>query len=234
MPEIHLAEALTSNYSHVVAIPCLDERPTFVEAVSRAAKLVSGRVLAIIVVNARATAGESVHKANRVLIEEFKSMGRRQDGVARVSSSPPAWICDLDDLDLLVVDRSSDGFHLPEGQGVGLARRIGCDLALALSTRGQVASRWLLMTDADVEVSSDYFRAAKAYEGAALTYPFWHETDDSDQGKALSLYELSLRYYVLGLHWAGSSYAFQNCGKHHRRGLRGLRRCSRNAEAGGG
>ena len=40
---------------------------------------------------------------------------------------------------LLLIDRAAPGYFLPEGQGVGLARKIGCDLILRLRAGGRIA-----------------------------------------------------------------------------------------------
>jgi hypothetical protein len=45
-----------------------------------------------------------------------------------------------------LVERSQG---LPHKEGVGLARKIGCDIALSLYERGTLKSRWLHTTDAD-------------------------------------------------------------------------------------
>lgn len=115
--------------------------------------------------------------------------------------------------DLLVIDRATDR-PLPPKQGVGLARKIGCDLALAWYAQGCLASPWLFTTDADVRLPADYFsRSLEAKGAAALCFPFWHECAPASlSGRALALYEVSLRYYVLGLRWAGSPYGFHTIG----------------------
>ena len=57
---------------------------------------------------------------------------------------------------VIVVDRASNGLRLNPKQGVGLARKIGCDLALALRLAGRARSDWLLQSDADVVFPSGY------------------------------------------------------------------------------
>ena len=48
---------------------------------------------------------------------------------------------------------------------------------------------------------------------AAAVFPFRHEpSPDPHVTRATALYELSLRYYVAGLAWAGSPYAFHTLG----------------------
>ncbi len=116
-----------------------------------------------------------------------------------------------DNCHLLLVERSQ---CLPASEGVGLARKIGCDIALALSAKGILKSRWLHTTDADATLSHDYFSAAeKLGDYAAIVHPFHHRlAADPGLACAIYLYELRLHYYVLGLEWAGSPYAFHTLG----------------------
>jgi len=105
---------------------------------------------------------------------------------------------------------------LPKGQGVGWARKIGFDVALRLHRSKKLASRWLHSTDADVILPRDYFERASAVgtpNAAALVYPFTHRGEvDVALARAVQLYEISLRYYVLGLASAGSPYAHHTIG----------------------
>lgn len=187
--EIELSSALERSWPHVVVVPAHDEQPAMVELVLGAA----GRAgaLAIVVVNATDSAPASTHAANAELLEFL--------------ANRPS---------VLAIDRASPGRRLPEGQGVGLARKIGCDVALAAHVAGAIESPWIHSTDADVSLPGDYFDAvAKTPAGcAALVYRFSHDTPESEVGRALRLYEASLRYYVLGLDYAGSPYAFHTIG----------------------
>ena len=49
--------------------------------------------------------------------------------------------------DVLVVDRTSAGRRFPNDQGVGLARKIGCDLALDFWAQGALSTEWIRTTD---------------------------------------------------------------------------------------
>jgi hypothetical protein len=117
---------------------------------------------------------------------------------------------------ILHVDRASIGHFLPKGQGVGWARKIGFDIALALHQAKRLASPWIHSTDADVLLPRDYFDRAASPDypqAAALVYPFAHRgEDDVVLARAVQLYEIALRYYVLGLAWAGSPYAHHTIG----------------------
>jgi hypothetical protein len=109
--------------------------------------------------------------------------------------------------DILVVERPQP---LPAREGVGLARKLGCDIALALKSAGRIRSRWLHNSDADAILPTNYFDAAERQgkECAAIVHPFLHEP----RTVPVSLYELRMHYYVLGLRYAGSPYAFHTLG----------------------
>jgi hypothetical protein len=99
---------------------------------------------------------------------------------------------------------------------VGLARRIGCDIALALYVRGQLESPWLYNTDADATLPDHYFADVcpeMPANTAARIQPFWHvPSGELAVDQATALHELRLRYYVASLRAAGSPYAYHSIG----------------------
>lgn len=115
--------------------------------------------------------------------------------------------------DILLVDRCQDETTIPEKQGVGLARKVGADLAANLIHLGIVQSPWIYSTDADVRLPPDYFHHAGLLtsEIAARIYPFKHRAEPS-VALASKLYDISLHYYVAGLRWSGSPYAHHTIG----------------------
>ncbi len=119
------------------------------------------------------------------------------------------------DLNLAWVDAASAGFTLPEKDGVGLARKIGFDLAL---DRLNWADRPVLISlDADTLVDGNYLREIfnhfQVNRCAAVYIPFRHQSGDSRaRESAIRNYELYLRSYQFGLDWAGSPYAFISIG----------------------
>jgi hypothetical protein len=93
--------------------------------------------------------------------------------------------------------------------------KIRNDLLLRLHAEPPL-SPWLHNTDADVILPNDYFAQTQpiAPDGnAAALYFFEHRfSDDPSLALAARLYEISLRYYTLGLAWCGSPYAYQAMG----------------------
>ncbi|MBJ94058.1 MAG: hypothetical protein CMP23_06210 [Rickettsiales bacterium] len=203
-PEARLAvQARGERWQWVVVVPCCDEldgAPRLLESLRRAAVAGGGRALAVLVINSGEGAKPEVYKANQQLLAELGGEGL-QRGVAA--------------LDLWLVDRDSPGRRIPVAEGVGLARKLGCDLALALIDAGAVEVPWLWTTDGDAEVPEDYFAAVLGDdESTAITLPFAHlPTEDHPRAPvAIRLYDLSLRYYVAGLRYAGSAWSYYSIG----------------------
>jgi hypothetical protein len=82
-----------------------------------------------------------------------------------------------------------------------------------LIAEGLIESAWIHTTDADAELPAEHFdRVANLAPGAAVA-PFRHvRGGDAATHEATLRYELSLRYYVLGLRSAASPYAFHTIG----------------------
>lgn len=86
----------------------------------------------------------------------------------------------------------------PADMGVGLARKHGCDLALAWQLAGSIDSPWIAQTDADATLPADYFSRLNQAAGTAQTFPFFHRPGgDKAIDVATRLYELKLHDYVL-------------------------------------
>jgi hypothetical protein len=203
-PEHRIAERVRARFGAAVVVPAMDEPFELLAGLAPCAG-----ALVVLVVNARDDAPERVHRANAELIAR---LARQAEPLGR---EPPAWLARAGELDVLVVDRSSPGFRLPARQGVGLARRIGADLALALYRAGRVEAPFIGSTDADVELPSDYVSAlaAKPPDAVALTFPFEHVgSGDAALDRATELYERWLHHYVEGLSRAGSPFAFHTVG----------------------
>ncbi len=111
--------------------------------------------------------------------------------------------------DILWLDFASDR-GLPDSGGVGLARKIGCDLATMLIANRCITSPWIHSLDADAQLPGDYFtHTDQAGDCSALTYPFQHIGDmDCPHHRATLVYEWHILRYALGLKRAGSRHAW--------------------------
>lgn len=119
-------------------------------------------------------------------------------------------------LPLAWVDAATTGRELADKDGVGLARKIGFDLALSrLDYEGAVPL--LTSLDADTLVRSDYFLALHRHfrqtKTGAAVIPFCHQPAANAEAQgAIDHYELYLHHYALGLELASSPYAFWTIG----------------------
>jgi hypothetical protein len=185
-----------------LVVPALGENAQFLCGLSACRR---SDALCILVVNATDDTPLELQRENEALLALLSPATR----------GSPAWLSQQAGVTLLVVDRATPGRRLPRRQGVGLARRIGFDLALALRRRGRIMGRFVASSDADVQLPPDYFAAIEATcaDAAAITFPFVHlPSGDARLDQATRIYELGLHYYVEGLRHAGSPYAFQTLG----------------------
>jgi hypothetical protein len=143
------------------------------------------------------------------------SPAERADNLATLGALTH-WKRDLGLEHLHWVDAASSGIELPAKQGVGLARKIGLDLALT-RLDFSAGDPLLICLDADTLVQPDYLGAITTHfavcnaGGAAI--PFCHRPAGDRPGQAaIDRYELFLRVYVLGMELAGSPYAFHTVG----------------------
>lgn len=158
------------------------------------------RFLVLVVVNNRPDAAWADKADNQTLLADL---------AARAASLAP--------LRLAWVDAASPGRELPLGKGgVGLARKIGFDLALPLLDYSGTEPL-LIALDGDTLVAPDYLQALSSHFAAAsaggAVIPFCHQAGSSpEEQAAIDRYELYLRTYVLGLASAGSPYGFHTVG----------------------
>jgi hypothetical protein len=208
--DARLADALPERYQAVLVVPAFQEAPGLLDRYCSALRSAPGRVLVVVVVNASRARAVEAWPLHAELLSDLRTGDAR-----RVAAAPEAWWARREDCDVLSIDRANPQHCLPDGEGVGLARRIGCDAALRLYAAGRLVDPFLYCTDADAELPAGYFDlSALAVEGvAALTISFWHEPGgDAAIDAATALYELGLRHYVNGLAQAGSPFAFHTLG----------------------
>ncbi|MBI1922180.1 MAG: hypothetical protein HYS23_13990 [Geobacter sp.] len=186
-----------------VVIPALAESSnlpaTLLSLAANPAELLE-RFLVLVVVNNRPDAPERDMFDNLATLEFLREAGEK-----------------FAPLNLAWVDAASPGLELPaKGGGVGMARKIGLDLALTRLI-SPPAAPLLISLDADTLVRPDYLPAiighfAQSAAGGAVI-PFSHQpASDPAEQSAIDRYELFLRSYVLGLSLAGSPYAFHTVG----------------------
>jgi hypothetical protein len=158
------------------------------------------RFLVLVVVNHREDAESFDREDNR------RTLARLAESETEFSPLRLAW-----------VDAASPSLEMPaKSGGVGLARKIGLDLALSRLKFGDQVPL-LVCLDADTLVEPTYLPAItghfrSSHNGGAVI-PFRHRPGSSPaEHDAITRYELFLRSYVLGLSLSGSPYAFHTVG----------------------
>jgi len=121
-------------------------------------------------------------------------------------------------LQIGLIDASSEGNELNTKQaGVGLARKIGMDLSLTIFNYSNDTKKLIICLDADCTVSKTYLTNIvndfNKNDLSVAVVNFEHPVDGTDDyNAAIICYEIFLRYYVAGLIFAGSDYAFHSIG----------------------
>jgi hypothetical protein len=192
-----------AGFTGAIVIPALAESPRlFATLASLAANPpdMLARFLVLVVVNHREDAPEADKEDN------YRTLNRLAEKSPEPTQIRLAW-----------VDAVTAGKELPVKKGgVGLARKIGLDLAL---TRLDFTedTPLLVCLDADTLVEPTYLAAilrhfgSTAAGGAAI--PFRHQPAESPEAQAaIDRYELFLRHYLLGLKVARSPYAIHTVG----------------------
>ena len=217
-PEAQLAGELPARYLAALVVPVCGEAPSLLDGFQDALSRATERVLLVLVVNATEAGSASIHAENQRLLAELAARFPGRRAIAHESVGTRGWLGHAEHYDLLWLDRASPGARLPAREGVGMARKMGGDLAAWLWARGQLSCPLVASSDADVTLPVDYFQqltepASESRPSAAWLWPYRHQSGgDRAIDAATVLYEISLRYYVLGLAAAGSCYAYQSVG----------------------
>jgi len=188
---------ITENYCGAVVIPALAEGETLWTTIRHLLAQKGGWPddwLIVVVVNGREDSDPQQLAVNLRDLEQLRS--------GRFDPHPVAW-----------VDATSTGRCLPRKRGgVGMARKLGCDLVLPhLGDAGL-----LVHLDADCRVEDTYLTCLQHYfadHSGGAVLPYCHPLPESaPQRQAMIAYELYLRCHRQGLAWAGSPYAYHAIG----------------------
>lgn len=206
------------NWQHVLVIPAYRERAELVERLA-ALQAHSGHILIILVLNR--PEDDTDPTANSALRDAItRRLPQTDDGTPL---APPTTLALNPKCDLYVLDLEKLRGVSSANQGVGLARKTGCDLAIKWMDDGAITGDWIYSSDADAALPADYFERLPTFEALAkssnrepcvvATLPFTHTaTGDRHCDQATALYELQLHHYVLGLEHANSPYAYHTLG----------------------
>lgn len=197
----------STPYTNVAVIPVYKETRTFFLRLLNS-PLVNEKVLLILVINQPESDRNNVpQQALAQLILQSGKMLWQNHNLSLIQPTGKA-------AHVMLVNRYQDGMKINPRQGVGLARKIGADIATALISQNLIASPWIGSTDADTHLPDNYFSVLKDIPGntSAITYNFNHKNLNDPLSEATQLYQRALEYYVAGMRWAGSGYAFHTIG----------------------
>ena len=190
------------NWEHVLVVPCFDESVDFLHRLIATQQHVS--LLLVLVINRQESAdAECNDNIREYLAQHLTQPLQTGYQLHRLS----------EDLTALSIDLESLEGPTPSAQGVGRARRVGCDTALGLIQHGIIKSQWIYSGDADAEWPSGFFSSDWPAHYSAICLPFTHgSVGDPAVVAATVIYELKLHHYVLQLQRSGTPYAFHALG----------------------
>lgn len=209
-----LTTTTENRYNIIVVIPTIQEKENvkkLLASLSENDSLSLSKILFVFVINNLESSDDEVKEDNLGLLGYLKSIVE----------------CEPEDVlgnnllekkcNIAFVDACSNGFELPEKDGgVGYARKIGMDLALSYFNYEPKLNNTLVCLDADCLVSENYAATLNKINENKLSagyIEYEHLLPENDREKvAIIIYEIFLRYYVLGLKYSRSPFAFDTIG----------------------
>jgi len=211
LPNWELENTGISKINSIIVIPAISEYQNIrylLESLSKNDNKYFSSTLIIFVINNSLSSNEEVKKDNRKSIDLIRSIMFKEENdefTKKIISSG---------LRLALVDAASKGKELPDKDcGVGLARKIGMDLALTAFDYSTQNKKLIISLDADCKVQNNYINSIidcfyeKNFPAAVVK--FEHHISENETAAAIICYEIFLRYYTLGLKLANSPFAFQ-------------------------
>jgi hypothetical protein len=188
-------------FQYVIVVPAIaesDNLPKLIKSLEKNDKLELHNTLLLIVVNNSLSSSDEVKNDNQKTLVYLRKIKSK--------------------VNISFIDACSPGREMDDKNGgVGFARKIGMDLALTKFDYLSINKNIILCTDADCIVDSDYLSEISQefnrnnFEAAVVNFAH-NISGRNDETKAIICYEIFLRYYVLGLSFAKSDYAFHTIG----------------------
>jgi len=208
----------SAGFAEVIIIPVYDEDTGFLENVlaefhTNTKVCANIPSLIILVMNAPENNSGEHESAKRTCVllsklrTQYPTIAATQDATMSLHRHHL-----FSQIQILCIDRCSQDRRIPRNQGVGLARKIGNDIASQLIASGVLKTKWLHNTDADAQLPPNYPSLPGDINASAVCWPYNHIPPTPSLATATAIYELSLHYYVNGLRWAGSPYAYHTVG----------------------
>lgn len=206
----------TKKYNNIVVVPAIEEYENLLrlfESISKIGEEYVDETLFLFVINNSESADEKIKSNNEKTIQFFRELKEKNNSVTELKEI----IFDRN-INIGFVDASSPGNELSEKDaGVGLARKIGMDIALNLFAYENNRKKILICLDADCVIEKNYLKAIveevneKNIEAGYVQYEHKLPEDEIEK-HAIVCYEIFLRYYTLGLKYACSPFSFAAIG----------------------
>ena len=195
-------QGFTNCYDYIVVIPVCNESPNIVEDVC---SHITNKCLLVLVVNS--PDNQHIWQQNNQIMIDYLCQNSVSEN--EVSENIRHLVFDKS-YDILLVDRNSTGLQVNPKQGVGLARKIGADIALKLYSQGLIKHPWIFSTDADVVLPENYFSCINSLKDnySAVVLDFNHLSDNPELAKLQYLYDFKMRYYLAGVKYGQVGYAY--------------------------
>ena len=204
------------QFDCVIVVPAIAEHNniiTLLDSLSENEFNKNYRVAMIFVINSIVSSSQEVKAENQQTLELLREILNNNS-----SYNPIVEKINSTNLTIAFTDASSDGNEMPEKTGgVGLARKIGMDYALTVFDYSKPGKKIIACLDADCTVEKNYVEEiinsfnVEDINAAVINYEHPLPYDEESR-KAIICYEIFLRYYELGLKFAGSDYYFQAIG----------------------
>lgn len=206
---------LTSGITNVVVVPAIAELENvknFLRSFAAQDPAYFDTTMLLFVINNMSTSSDEIKLDNQLTLMYLRNImtGNPEDTTGRELLEK--------DINLAIIDAASPRKTMPEKDGgVGLARKIGMDASLNIFDFNTKGKKLIITTDADCTLEPTYLtQIVDNFDKRGLSaavVDFRHDISGSDiLTDAIICYEIFLRYYVLGLKFAGSPYAFHTVG----------------------
>jgi glycosyltransferase involved in cell wall biosynthesis len=213
----------TGNISQVVVIPAYAEREMLFSTLASIAQNPSSSLeysFVLCVINNKDNSPSAAIKNNLETIKYLEALVKKTS-LRKFNTDQEIYplLLTLSDakMKLGYINASSRGYEIPQNLGgVGMARKIGMDMALRLLKKSSAPRNLIISLDADTLVQNNYLSAIKNYftqkiKTAIVAYEHQMPLNYEEQA-AICCYEIFLRYWVLGLKYAKSPWAFHSIG----------------------
>ena len=193
---------LNKTFNNIIVIPAIaeyDNIKNLIDSLNKNSNHYFNNTLVLFVVNNLESAELNTKEENLKTINYLKTIiEQNKEG-----------------LIINFIDACTTENELPEKDGgVGLARKIGMDIALRYFDYSQ--NTLLVCLDSDCLVSQNYLTVLNDYRNKGIDagyVPFTHRfTENEEENFAIICYDIFLHYYVAGLKYSQSPYAFHTIG----------------------